>query len=233
MLLYSCHLLTGSNETQVLDLPIIDTLSQRPPFLPLAIPRDISERLVRLHGDPAAWWVGQFLKYMLKFQPKTQEMLDTMSESLGFQRPIVGYVDTLWNLLFFHTVKRLIETKVDDRSIYPAYCNTVPGCFTCWRESNEALNDFSQQNTCTTNRQGWNWGSLPFHQRVHGPRGTLLHQTTNEQPKPHQESVRGIWWPNSHHRGSEKVRSSSLVQERIQRQIKLYQTEASRENTKN
>ncbi|KAK3855023.1 hypothetical protein Pcinc_038548 [Petrolisthes cinctipes] len=80
----------GSNETQVLDLPIIDTLSQRPPYLPLAIPRDISERLMRLHGDPAAWWVGQFLKYLLKLQPKTQEMLDNMSESLGFQRPIVG-----------------------------------------------------------------------------------------------------------------------------------------------
>ncbi|XP_042870040.1 alpha-(1,6)-fucosyltransferase-like isoform X1 [Penaeus japonicus] len=80
----------GSNETQVVDLPIIDTLSQRPPYLPLAIPRDISDRLTRLHGDPAAWWVGQFLKYMLKPQPKTQEMLDSMADSLGFQKPIVG-----------------------------------------------------------------------------------------------------------------------------------------------
>ncbi|XP_071537591.1 alpha-(1,6)-fucosyltransferase [Panulirus ornatus] len=80
----------GSNETQVIDLPIIDTLSQRPPYLPLAIPRDISERLIRLHGDPGAWWVGQFLKYMLKFQPKTQEMLDSMGETLGFQKPLVG-----------------------------------------------------------------------------------------------------------------------------------------------
>ncbi|XP_064116313.1 alpha-(1,6)-fucosyltransferase-like [Macrobrachium nipponense] len=80
----------GSNETQVVDLPIIDTLSQRPPYLPLAIPQDISERLIRLHGDPAAWWVGQFLKYLLKLQPKTQEMLDTMSDTLGFQKPIVG-----------------------------------------------------------------------------------------------------------------------------------------------
>ncbi|MPC32940.1 Alpha-(1,6)-fucosyltransferase [Portunus trituberculatus] len=80
----------GTNDTQVLDLPIIDTLSQRPPFLPLAIPKDLSERLTRLHGDPAAWWVGQFLKYMLKPQPKTQEMLDNLSDTLGFQKPIVG-----------------------------------------------------------------------------------------------------------------------------------------------
>lgn len=204
---YSCHLLAGSNETQVLDLPIIDTLSQRPPYLPLAIPRDISERLIRLHGDPAAWWVGQFLKYMLKFQPKTQEMLDSMSESLGFQRPIVGYV------------KLFLEKTVDDCSIFPDY-TVIPNCITCWRESHETSNDFSQQNTRTTYRQGWNRGSLPFHQWVHGPRGTLLHQTTNQQPKPHKESVCGIWWPNSHHRGSEKVRSSSLVQEGIQRQFK-------------
>lgn len=80
----------GTNETQVVDLPIIDTLSARPPYLPLAIPQDISERLIRLHGDPAAWWAGQFLKYMLKPQPKTQEMLDTLSAQLGYQRPIVG-----------------------------------------------------------------------------------------------------------------------------------------------
>lgn len=80
----------GTNDTQVLDLPIIDTLSQRPPFLPLAIPKDLSDRLTRLHGDPAAWWVGQFLKYMLKPQPKTQDMLDNLAETLGFQKPIVG-----------------------------------------------------------------------------------------------------------------------------------------------
>ncbi|XP_050726304.1 alpha-(1,6)-fucosyltransferase-like isoform X2 [Eriocheir sinensis] len=80
----------GTNDTQVLDLPIIDTLSQRPPYLPLAIPRDLSERLMRLHGDPAAWWVGQFLKYLLKPQPKTQEMLDNLADTLGFQKPIVG-----------------------------------------------------------------------------------------------------------------------------------------------
>ncbi|KAG7177849.1 Alpha-(1 6)-fucosyltransferase-like 4 [Homarus americanus] len=80
----------GLNETQVVDLPIIDTLTQRPTYLPLAIPRDISERLARLHGDPPAWWVGQFLKYMLRLQPKTQEMLDNMAETLGFQKPIIG-----------------------------------------------------------------------------------------------------------------------------------------------
>ncbi|XP_069156944.1 alpha-(1,6)-fucosyltransferase isoform X2 [Procambarus clarkii] len=103
----------GSNETQVVDLPIIDTLSQRPPYLPLAIPRDISERLTRLHGDPAAWWIGQFLKYMLRLQPKTQEMLDSMAETLGFQKPIVGVhvrrTDKVGTEAAFHSIEEYMS----------------------------------------------------------------------------------------------------------------------------
>ncbi len=53
----------GTNETQVIELPIVDMLSPRPPYLPLAIPRDLSDRMIRLHGDPQVWWIGQFMKY--------------------------------------------------------------------------------------------------------------------------------------------------------------------------
>ncbi|KAG0718343.1 Alpha-(1,6)-fucosyltransferase [Chionoecetes opilio] len=104
----------GTNDTQVLDLPIIDTLSQRPPFLPLAIPRDISERLTRLHGDPAAWWVGQFLKYLLKPQPRTQEMLDTLSDTLGFRDPLIHVrrTDKVGTEAAFHSIDEYM-THVD------------------------------------------------------------------------------------------------------------------------
>ena len=54
---------SGTNETQVIELPIVDMLSPRPPYLPLAIPRDLSDRMIRLHGDPQVWWIGQFMKY--------------------------------------------------------------------------------------------------------------------------------------------------------------------------
>lgn len=76
--------------TQVITLPIIDSLNPRPSWLPLAIPLDLAPRLMRLHGDPIVWWVGQFLKYLLKTQPETEEMLNNGIEKLGFKGPIVG-----------------------------------------------------------------------------------------------------------------------------------------------
>ncbi|XP_031629119.1 alpha-(1,6)-fucosyltransferase [Contarinia nasturtii] len=76
--------------TQVVDLPIIDSLNPRPNFLPLSIPEDLAPRLKRLHGDPITWWVGQFLKYLLKFQPETQNIIDAGIQKLKFQTPIVG-----------------------------------------------------------------------------------------------------------------------------------------------
>lgn len=80
----------GTSETQVISLPIIDSLSPRPPYLPLTVPEDISQRLIRLHGDPIVWWVGQILKYLLKPQQKTHNMIQEAITKMGFQRPIVG-----------------------------------------------------------------------------------------------------------------------------------------------
>lgn len=76
----------------MLTLPIIDSISPRPPFLPLAIPEDLAPRLIRLHGEPIVWWVGQFLKYLLRPQEKTSALIQNAIANLGFKRPIVGYV---------------------------------------------------------------------------------------------------------------------------------------------
>ncbi|XP_041468750.1 alpha-(1,6)-fucosyltransferase-like isoform X2 [Lytechinus variegatus] len=75
---------------QVVDLPIVDGLHPRPDFLPLAIPEDISQRLLRLHGHPIVWWVGQIMTYIQRPQPALQEDIDKMKEALGFTNPIVG-----------------------------------------------------------------------------------------------------------------------------------------------
>lgn len=80
----------AGDNIQVLSVPIIDSLNPRPPFLPLAIPADLAPRLMKLHGDPIAWWIGQFLKYILKPQPETREMLENGRTKLGFKKPIVG-----------------------------------------------------------------------------------------------------------------------------------------------
>eukprot|EP00095_Tigriopus_kingsejongensis_P009295 snap_masked-scaffold175_size286436-processed-gene-1.29 protein:Tk09295 transcript:snap_masked-scaffold175_size286436-processed-gene-1.29-mRNA-1 annotation:"alpha-( )-fucosyltransferase" len=80
----------GSPDSLVVELGIVDSVNPRPEFLPPSIPRDLSERIIRLHGDPIVWWVSQFLKFMLKPQPHLQELLDQSVEAQGFARPLVG-----------------------------------------------------------------------------------------------------------------------------------------------
>lgn len=81
-----------NSDRQVVQLPIVDFLKPRPPFLPVAIPSDISERLEKVHGEPHVWWVGQFMKFILRPQPHLQSMLDEAKQKSGIQNPVVGYV---------------------------------------------------------------------------------------------------------------------------------------------
>uniref|UniRef100_A0A1B0DPN3 Uncharacterized protein n=1 Tax=Phlebotomus papatasi TaxID=29031 RepID=A0A1B0DPN3_PHLPP len=107
----------GKANTQVLTLPIIDSLHPRPEHLPLAIPADLAPRLAQIHGDPFVWWVGQFLKYLLRPQPSTQKMLETGIKNLGFKNPIVGVhirrTDKVGTEAAFHSVAEYM-TAVDD-----------------------------------------------------------------------------------------------------------------------
>lgn len=107
----------ASPDTQVVTLSIIDSLNPRPPQLPLAIPADLAPRLTRLHGDPIVWWIGQFLKYLLQFQPKTQEMIDAGISKLNFRGPIVGVhirrTDKVGTEAAMHTVEEYM-TAVED-----------------------------------------------------------------------------------------------------------------------
>lgn len=80
----------GHRNTQVITLPIIDSINPRPPFLPLALPEDLAPRLNIIHGDPVVWWIGQFLKYMLRPQPATSNKLNEYAKRVHFQKPIVG-----------------------------------------------------------------------------------------------------------------------------------------------
>ncbi|KAK3604699.1 hypothetical protein CHS0354_008259 [Potamilus streckersoni] len=59
-------------------------------YLPLAVPDDIADRLLRFHGNPAAWWIGQFVKYLLKFQPSTQKAIEEGIKRLNWTTPIAG-----------------------------------------------------------------------------------------------------------------------------------------------
>ncbi|CAH1790772.1 unnamed protein product, partial [Owenia fusiformis] len=77
-------------DVQVVSLPIVDSLHPRPAYMPLAIPEDLAPRLIRLHGNPFVWWVGQFMKYLLRPQASLAEDMAETKDKLGFESPIVG-----------------------------------------------------------------------------------------------------------------------------------------------
>ena len=79
-------------DVQVAKFPFAESLAPRPPYIPLAIPEDIAPRLIRLHGSPIVWWVGQFLKYLFRPQARLAADIQESTQRLGFKNPIVGYV---------------------------------------------------------------------------------------------------------------------------------------------
>lgn len=103
----------GDKNSQVLEIPIIDSINPRPKFLPPAIPKDLADRIMRIHGDPIVWWVSQFLKYLLRPQPETANMLVEAERLHGFSRPIVGIhvrrTDKVGTEAAFHPVEEYMK----------------------------------------------------------------------------------------------------------------------------
>jgi len=85
-------LVVGTDDVQVLELPIVDGLHPRPPFMPQAVPADLAPRIMRLHGHPFVWWVSQFVSYLFRLQPPLVTAIEQLQQQLGFRHPIVGSV---------------------------------------------------------------------------------------------------------------------------------------------
>ncbi|KAL8617581.1 hypothetical protein ACOMHN_033127 [Nucella lapillus] len=81
---------TRLEAARVLKLPIVDSLYPRPDFMPLAIPADLAPRLSAFHGDPAVWWIGQMVRYLMRPNWALQEEMDAAAHRMQFKRPIVG-----------------------------------------------------------------------------------------------------------------------------------------------
>jgi glycoprotein 6-alpha-L-fucosyltransferase len=78
----------GSDDSLVVEMGIIDSINPRPKFLPPSIPADLSDRMMRLHGDPIVWWVAQFVNFMMRPQAALKTILDSAVEKL--EHPVVG-----------------------------------------------------------------------------------------------------------------------------------------------
>lgn len=98
------HILSGEikdKNVQVVELPIVDSLHPRPPYLPLAVPEDLADRLVRVHGDPAVWWVSQFVKYLIRPQPWLEKEIEEATKKLGFKHPVIGWESDLFLIKWY------------------------------------------------------------------------------------------------------------------------------------
>ncbi|ROT63707.1 Alpha-(1,6)-fucosyltransferase [Penaeus vannamei] len=80
----------GTNDTHVVSFPDSDKPKPRPNYFPRSVPRDFGQRLVKVHGDPFAWWMGQFFKYAMRMTEGFQEYVEKLGARLGFESPIVG-----------------------------------------------------------------------------------------------------------------------------------------------
>ncbi|XP_042225377.1 alpha-(1,6)-fucosyltransferase-like isoform X1 [Homarus americanus] len=77
-------------DSRVVYFPDWDHPVPPPDYLPLSIPQDIWQRLLRFHGEPGAWWVGQFFQYLLRPNQYLQDNIHNLTTTLNFQTPIVG-----------------------------------------------------------------------------------------------------------------------------------------------
>eukprot|EP00731_Ephydatia_muelleri_P000914 Em0001g914a len=78
------------DQHQVVILPIVESLHPRPPYLPMAVPRDLAEKLIAFHGYPFVWFMGHLIQYLMRPNPQLQTYLETKRKEMGFQKPIVG-----------------------------------------------------------------------------------------------------------------------------------------------
>ncbi|KIH44257.1 hypothetical protein ANCDUO_25723, partial [Ancylostoma duodenale] len=62
-----------------------------PAFLPLSIPKPLSEQLLKLHSNPPAYFISQFIWYLMRNGEQFQEALNKQIVEIPFGKgPIVG-----------------------------------------------------------------------------------------------------------------------------------------------
>lgn len=82
----------NSDQVQVIHVPVLPLMQKRPSYIiDTAIPSDLADRLIRVHGDPMAWWVAQFVRYILRFKSNTKVELDPgLDKLIKAKEPILG-----------------------------------------------------------------------------------------------------------------------------------------------
>lgn len=111
---------TGEEQTKgakIISLSIIDGMTRRPPYLPLAIPGDLAPILKKYHGNPPLWWLGQVVSYLMRPNPTMLEALNVFIEKIGFNNPIAGMhvrrTDKVGSEASFHSINEYMVHIID------------------------------------------------------------------------------------------------------------------------
>ncbi len=65
-------------------------IQPRPTCLPLSLPEDMGPELSQLHSNPAAWFFGQFIFYLLRFSEEMKHLLRKTVTDQKLKSPMVG-----------------------------------------------------------------------------------------------------------------------------------------------
>ncbi|KJH40416.1 variant SH3 domain protein [Dictyocaulus viviparus] len=102
------------SNARIVLLGIVDMMVKKPDFLPLSIPRPISEQLLKLHSNPPAFFVGQFLWYLMRNVDQLAKMLKLSISLIPYGKgPIVGLqirrTDKIGTEAALHTVDEYMQ----------------------------------------------------------------------------------------------------------------------------
>ena len=82
----------AGGDEKLVKLPIMESLEEQPPFIPLAVPKDLAPQISLFHRQPSLWWIGQIVSFLLRPSEDMQHDIDEFKKLIGFSQPIVGYV---------------------------------------------------------------------------------------------------------------------------------------------
>uniref|UniRef100_A0AC35UFU2 Alpha-(1,6)-fucosyltransferase n=1 Tax=Rhabditophanes sp. KR3021 TaxID=114890 RepID=A0AC35UFU2_9BILA len=95
-------------------IPIVDYVSPRPDFLPLALPKQIAGKLIELHSFPTAYFTGNIIQYAMRPNKQFSDIFDNMLKGVPFgETPIVGIhvrrTDKIGTEANFHPAKEYMS----------------------------------------------------------------------------------------------------------------------------
>ena len=72
----------------IVELPVHGDFSTHPPYTPIDVPDYLLEKLENLHTNPALWYMGQFIKYMMRPKQQLKEKIEKFQAGVG--GPLIG-----------------------------------------------------------------------------------------------------------------------------------------------